>query len=574
MKRTNLKPLKIRPFDVHLRVHAYDLAAIGIIAMGVFIRFFLVFQGWPHTNIDEGTMGEMAMNIAFRGEHPVFFYGQDYMGALQAYLAAGLFRLFGVSLFTLRLGLVFLFALFLISMYLMASLLYTKKLALFSIFLLSLGANSVLYREVQAIGGYAETLLFGSVALLLASWLALSSHTSDQEIPSVTQRWRLVAYGGWGFAVGLGLWSDLLIIPSAVMSGLLLLLFCRRDMYTWAPVFLVLGLTLGALPLILFNLNARPGHDTLSMVLAIYSEGQHTPLRQLLPRSTTSAFLIGLPTATNYISVCNISETLFFGGSGPGALQCALTQGAWSLGIIALWISAAILAIRTVWTFWYRTSAKVRSFELQQDMKRSCARLAVLFAVGISFVLFAISAAAIYAPGLNARYLICVLIGTPALLYPLWKSASALKETRQRMVKIIGSSKRLILLFVTLVLLLGTVETLLDIPNAQASNQQQYDLVHNLLRIGAKHIYSEYWSCDRIDFQSQEQITCSVVNDQLQPSGDRYHANGVIVQSDPQSSYVFPLNSLQAKSSAQHFAHTSKHYQRFVFDGYIVYQPI
>src|SRR6266566_4063185 len=77
---------------------------------------------WHHTNIDEGTMGEMAMNIAFRGEHPVFFYGQDYMGALQAYLAAGFFRLFGVSLFTLRLGLVFLFALFLISMYLMASL--------------------------------------------------------------------------------------------------------------------------------------------------------------------------------------------------------------------------------------------------------------------------------------------------------------------------------------------------------------------------------------------------------------------------------------------------------------------
>src|SRR5258708_2448109 len=147
--------------------------------MGVFIRFFLVFQGWPHTNIDEGTMGEMAMNIALRGEHPVFFYGQDYMGALQAYLAAGLFRLFGVSLFTLRLGLVFLFALFLISMYLMASLLYTKKLALFSIFLLSLGANSVLYREVQAIGGKPQTLLFGFNAVLLGTWLALSLFPSD-----------------------------------------------------------------------------------------------------------------------------------------------------------------------------------------------------------------------------------------------------------------------------------------------------------------------------------------------------------------------------------------------------------
>ena len=459
-------------------------------------------------------------------------------------------------------------------MYFLASLLYTKKLALFSIFLLSLGSNFVIYREAQAIGGYPETLLFGSVALLLASWLALSSRSSGQEIPAVLQRWRLVAYGGWGFAVGLGLWSDLLVIPCVVMSGLLLILFCWRDMRTLAPLFLVLCLILGALPLILFNLNARPGHDTLSALLAIFSEGQQIHLSQLLPRTITSAFLIGLPTSTNYNSVCSVSETLFFGGSGPGALQCALTQGAWSLSIFALWISAAFLAIRTVWTFWYCTPAKMRSFELQQDIKRSCARLAVLFTVGFSFVLFAISPAAIYSPFLNARYLICLLIGIPAILYPLWNSVSAIKKTQQRVVKIIVGSKRGILLFVTLVFLLGTAGTLIDIPDAQASNQQQYYLVHNLLRIGAKHIYSEYWSCDRIVFLSQEKIACSVVNEQLQPIGDHYRVNGVIVQSDPQSSYAFPINSPQAKFCAQHFAHTSRHYQRFVFDGYTIYQPI
>lgn len=598
---------KRRLFKERFHISAHAFAAIGIISLGIFIRFMLVFQGWPHTIMDEGTMGEMALHIAYRGEHPIFFYGQDYMGALEAYLAAGLFHLFGASLFTLRLGLIFLYALFLISMYLLARLLYTKNLALFSTLLLSLGGGLVIYRELQAIGGYPDTLLFSSLALLLASLLALSSVRAKQKI-SLS---RLCAYFGYGLAVGLGLWSDLLIIPYVLMSGLLLLAFCWRDLRTLAPVCLLLGLVIGALPLIIFNMHARPGHDSLSTLLALSHESGPTVLQRL--QSSITALLVSLPTITNYNPVCYTSSSLSFGRSGPGAIRCTLAQGVWALAAIILWISAILLAAGAIWKIRYHVEAKVRSFEQRQDIIRSCAHIAVLLAVGMSFVLFAISPTSTYAPYLNSRYLFCLLIGTPAVIYPLWKgsfrsrflegilrfrrqdgrhqeapqgSPSLLDDAKSqdnlqklsferygRAAMVIIGFKQAVLLLITIMFLVGTVSVLLDIPNAQVSNRQQYDLVHNLLRIGARHIYSEFWSCDRIIFQSLEQIVCDTMDDQLRSTGDRYTPNQRIVLSDPLSSYVFPINTPQARTCALRFAHSSKRYQRFIFDGYVVYLP-
>src|SRR5258707_10430591 len=161
-----------------------------MILIATLLRFLLISQGWPQTDSDESTMGLMALHIAYRGEHPVFFYGQSYMGSLEAYIAAPLFHLFGPSTFTLRLGLVFIFALFLISMYLLASLLYTKKLALATLILLCLGSDVILKQEVYAIGGYPETLLFGTVTFLPRSWISLSS---NQDLSKDSPQRRLVS---------------------------------------------------------------------------------------------------------------------------------------------------------------------------------------------------------------------------------------------------------------------------------------------------------------------------------------------------------------------------------------------
>lgn len=566
-----LKHLKIGPLEIRLHIGVEDLSAIAIIGLGIFIRLLLLTLGWPHTTMDEGTMGQMAVHIADQGQRPIFFYGQPYMGALEAYIAAVLFPLFGASLFTLRLGLVFIFTIFLIGMYLLVSLLYTKKLALFSILLLALGASIITYREMQAIGGYPETLMFAALAFLLASWLAISAR---QPMSPGRRIWRLVAYFGWGLVAGLGLWSDLLIIPCLAISGLLLLLFCWRELRSLAPLCLLLGLIIGVMPLIIYAVQVGDIQKTLSTVIFIYQgRTQHPSWNRLLPQTTTGAFLVGLPTTTSYSPVCFVESTFSTLRTSHSQIACVVGQGAWSLGAIILWISAVLLALGFVWQLWRHTPSRERSVEQQQDIIRSCARLSILFMAGAYFLLFAISPTAANLPYLNARYLICILIAIPSMIYPLWKGAGMVNARMGKSPQIIVRFKQAALAFIALIFLLGTLGTFGEVPATQAMNQQQNDLVSNLLHAGIHHIYSDFWSCDRIIFQSNEQIVCSVLNDQLQLAGDRYRPNGTIVQSDPQSSYVLPIGSPMANGFQKHFANSGRSFQRMVFDGYVVYRP-
>src|ERR1700694_3670193 len=234
-----------------IKIGEYGIAAIVLIVLALVLRIVLIALGWPRHNSDESIMGLMALHINNRGELPIFFYGQAYMGATEAYLAAGLFRIFGSSVIPLRLVPLLLFALFLASMYLLTSLLYSKPLALITLALLALGSNIVLQTELVALGGYPEMLALGAIAFLLACWLALSN---DQFV-SGNRGWRFsLGYALWGLVIGLGVWSDYIFVVFVLMSGLLLLACCWRTLLSWRVLpFLLLGLAIGAFPLIVYN---------------------------------------------------------------------------------------------------------------------------------------------------------------------------------------------------------------------------------------------------------------------------------------------------------------------------------
>ncbi|MFQ5667575.1 MAG: ArnT family glycosyltransferase [Candidatus Binatia bacterium] len=83
---------------------------VGSVTVSVALRILYLGQPWrvdlsvpPAFLAAEGIVGLMARHI-LAGARPVFYYGQYYMGALEAYLAAGLFRAFGPSVTTLRLA--------------------------------------------------------------------------------------------------------------------------------------------------------------------------------------------------------------------------------------------------------------------------------------------------------------------------------------------------------------------------------------------------------------------------------------------------------------------------------------
>src|SRR2546421_4691488 len=151
------------------RIGTYELSLLALIILATLLRLALLAYDWPVTNSDEGNMGILARHVAYNGEWPIFFYGHPYMGPIEGYLAAPLFHLFGPSTFTLRLGLLPFFPLFLICMYYLTRLLYTQKLAIFTVILLCLGSQDIISRQLKAVGEYPELIFFAAFISLIVS---------------------------------------------------------------------------------------------------------------------------------------------------------------------------------------------------------------------------------------------------------------------------------------------------------------------------------------------------------------------------------------------------------------------
>ena len=556
------------------KVGSYEMIAFAIIVLAVILRIVLVALNMPEANSDEGTMGLEAMHIAFQGQHPVFLYGQDYMGVLEAYIAAVFFRLFGVSVFTLRIGMIMMFTLFMVSMYFLTSLLYTKKLALLTLALLGFGiADDVLIQQLRAVGGAIETLLFGSLVLLLAIWLALMS---GQTLAPRTQRWRLVAYGCWGLAAGLGIWVHLLVVPFVLAGGLILVFFCYRDLLSWAPVLLLLGLVIGAFPFIVYNLHAPLEHNTIIVTLHIDSSttlaSQYS--QHLLRKRVIGTTLWSLPIATGLTPICALTDLPYYGSPTASTFPCIIVHDTWSLGYMALFTIASLLAIGALWKLMLLRRARARSWsqEERQAAVIHFARLMILFAVGMTLLLYVSSPLSGLEPW-STRYLVGLLIAVPAVLWPLWLGFENLKLSLRKSAKFLIGLKYGILVLISLTILAGTVSMLASLPSVEADNHQQEALVHDLLRIGATRVYAEYWIGYRLMFQSQEHIICAIPLGLISPGSERYFTYDRIVRADQHAVSLFPEGSPDAIAFAKRIAHSSQHYQRFVFDGYVVYRP-
>jgi hypothetical protein len=595
---------------------------LALVVAATLARFVLISYNWPVTNSDEGNMGLLAMHVAFRGEHPIFFYGLPYMGPLEGYIAAPLFHLFGVSLFSLRLGLLLLFPFFLIAMYYLTRLLYTKKLALFVVMLLSFGSSELLGRQLKAVGEYPETELFAALICLMVAWFALSYHNYSQEATARARLRRILAYGFLGLIVGLALWVDFLILPFVGMAGLLLVLFCRRELRSWAGLSLLLGSIIGVFPLIVYNLTAPLSRNSLNVLLDITRSGTQIMVAQHIPRirELVGALLIALPAATGYNPLCPTEVFPLFAPPTAVTAQCVALQGAWSAGFIALGIVAAIPALALVWRYWRQHRAKNEpSFEERQDLIRQCARLMLLISAGGTLVLYAISPSAALYPGPTARYLTCLLIALAAVLWPLWKGVEPMmifnfqdrrspnvrsraiyrarsafggcswrdksRGCAQEMLSILivkfhhwrGASGFFVfrvaaLALVLAVFVMGTISTFASVPQAEQAYNQEEALIQDLLHIGATRIYSEYWTCNRLTFHSQERIICSSLSEDLGPGFDRYAPYSAIVRASPHPAYVFPVGSAQAAAMARAVSSQHIQYRRYLFYGYVVYQ--
>ena len=553
-----------------LRQHKHSVLALMLILSTLALRLFLMAHNYPPTDSEEGTMGLEALHIAYKGEHPIYLYGQNYMGVAEAYLGVVMFHLFGVSIFSLRLGMLLLFGLFLIAVYLLSALLYGSKIALISLFLLIGGTDSILTPEMKAVGGAVETLACGSTVILLASWLALRHNNQTAQITQ--PRWLdWIAYSAWGATVGLGLWSHLLVFPFVFFSALLLVLFCRHELRTKAGLFLLLGFSIGSLPLIIYNVTAPIKNNTLAVFMQLHQttyanapSGIWLWLKQL-----AGTFFYSLPMATDMLHLTNHNVLPLYSSSQSLSLWITLLYGCWSVGYITLLASSTWLTLRSIGKLGLNTWSMQVEIEQKQRflLILSTCRLILLLTAWLTLISYATSTTAAVRPW-SFRYLLGLLISLPAVIAPLAPSKEKVTSVKLKM-KTYGRWGILVLLLVVSVA--GTLHNFSSLSQGNVRIQRQKELVQRLLQLGITRIYSGYWVCDRIIFQSQEKIICAALNEQMQPGLTRYTPYKDIVDHSKNVAYVFTQNGDFHPQEAMTVFTKNNRYRQININEYVVF---
>jgi len=196
--------------------------AIALVA-GVVARLVLVTRSNALIDGDEAMVGIQAERI-LRGDFPTYFYGQAYMGSLETYLIAALFRLFGPSAWAMR-AVPILLSLLLV--YLTWRLAYTllprhaRATPLLAGLAALFAAVPPLYdavTELRTWGGQIEVYVI-ILALLLATVELAQRLREGAGVAELARRWAI-----WGFLAGLGIWVNPLIIY-ALITAILWLAF-------------------------------------------------------------------------------------------------------------------------------------------------------------------------------------------------------------------------------------------------------------------------------------------------------------------------------------------------------------
>ncbi|MET8837071.1 DUF423 domain-containing protein [Micromonospora sp. NPDC004540] len=526
------------------------LLALLVGLAGVGYRLALLLADAPPTNSDEATMGLAALHIARGDDFPVWFYGQAYMGTLEAYLAAPLVALAGPSVLALRLPTLALYALFLaLSWRLTRRLGGDPWFGLLVVGFLALGSDRVVKNQLIAGGGYPELNPAG-VALALLT-VGLCTGASGARLP----RW-----AGFGLISGLMLWVDPLILPYVLALGAVLLRR-RRELAGRAGAVLAGALLLGAAPMLLDSL--RHGRNPLAAVLAASGAEAAASWGERL----YGGLVLGPPLAMGFCS--------------PG--HCARWQLWWALAFPLLLLLAAFTAWRTL----------RRPQPVERRRVSAAVRLALLIAAAAVVAAYTVSSAAGRTPIESARYLSCLTVATPALLWPLWSAARRAvfgRATRRpdlepdplqlARVESYGGPGRAVGVAAVGVLagILGsgavaTAGVVGTVPATRAEADRHRMLVGSLGDLGLFHVRGDYWTCNRIAFASGEEVRCAVIDDELRPGFDRLPAYRRAVDADPDAAWVAPAGSRLAARLDQRVGPGAGELNMVTVPGWQIYLP-
>ena len=281
----------------------WSLGAVLVVA--VLVRLLLLRL--PRLWYDEATSGLLGLAV-LKGELPIYFFGQSFMGALDGYLAAPVLWSLGVSARSLELVPV-LIALASVGLTVrLAHDGFGPRAALFTAVLLAVPPDFLLFWSHEARNHYPLTMVLGTLAVLLAL-----------RAPAARGGRATVLFALLGGSLGLAFWTNFL---SLVYFPSIAILLLRRGLRPLAPRFLAAlsAFFLGSLPHWLYGVP----HGT-----ALPPPGRPLGLGAVLAH-------LGFFGRTAWPIVAGVPQTL----------RGAALGGGLALVLAALYMAAALAALR------------------------------------------------------------------------------------------------------------------------------------------------------------------------------------------------------------------------------------
>jgi hypothetical protein len=279
--------------------------------------------GWAVPfNADEAVVALMARHI-LQGARPVFFYGQAYMGSLDALLVAVGFAALGQEIWVIRLvqGLLYLGTLATTAV-LGKEIFGSWKTGVLAAWLLAIPAVNVSLYTTVSLGGYGEMLVLGNLILLTALRIAIDLKSGDEQERSWSRPWSAKSPDfaprrwesshsktGWywflfGLLAGLGLWAfGLTLVYSLPAAAYLAWAWWRarncapelRGNVIIPLALLVAGAIVGAAPWVSYALAAGPHRLVAELGGSAIAGAEGLGYPAQLGRHLFNLLLIGIP---------------------------------------------------------------------------------------------------------------------------------------------------------------------------------------------------------------------------------------------------------------------------------------
>ena len=191
-----------------------DWVVIGLlVAAALASRWVFACAAYIAT-IDTGTVELMALRI-LEGDRPLFFYGQGYMGAMEAYVASLMVLLFGHSGLSVCLSPMLFAGGWVASTYLLFRELLVPRAGVVAALCVAMPGWYTMWYTTAPYGGYPAIFCLGTAAC----WLSVRCVRRSRSLSS-----RMAYAAGVGVLGAVGLWTHFLIAPYLLTAWSVLIL--------------------------------------------------------------------------------------------------------------------------------------------------------------------------------------------------------------------------------------------------------------------------------------------------------------------------------------------------------------